>query len=185
MRAAILLAPAIAAAAVAVAGAPPNYGNDVMDLNMQADLNVFEAVEGNAADMNVTIDGPEWLVGGDWIYGGTEESGANWYINLQTSDLESRPIRVMARSDESEVQGSRYGFTERELSIDCAKYRYRVERTRHYDRDGRSAGPEQRGGGPLVRAAPESIYASVAQQACDHSTMTDEMLANSTVMNGM
>ncbi|HEY0326114.1 MAG TPA: hypothetical protein VGC46_09085 [Allosphingosinicella sp.] len=183
MRAVVWLVPMIAAAAVAVASAPPGYdpgGNDMMDLNMQVDLNAFETIE---AEMNAS--GPAWLSGGNWIYGGSEESGANWYIDVRTTDLETRPIRVMVRADESTVAGSRYGFTERELSIDCAKYRYRVERTRHYDRAGRSAGPEQRGGGPLVRAAPESVYASVAQQACYHGTMTDEMLANSTLMNGM
>ena len=183
MRAVILLLPMIAVAAVAVASAPPGYdpGGNMMDLNMQVELNAFEAVE---ADMNASM-GPAWLSGDYWVYGGTDESGANWYIDLRTSDLEARPIRVMVRADESAVAGSRYGFTERELAIDCGKYRYRVERTRHYDRDGRSAGAEQRGGGQLMRAAPESVYASVAQQACDHGTLTGEMLENSTTMNGM
>ena len=183
MRAAVLLIPVIAAAAVAVAGAPPGLDN-MMDLNMATDFNTLDMSE---LDMNaaVTVSGPDWLSGGDWIYGGTEQSGARWFIDLRTSDLESRPIRVMARSDESEVQGSRYGFIERELSIDCAKYRYRIERTRHYDRDGRAAGSEQRGGGPLLRAGTESVYGEVAQSACYHGTITDEMLANSTTMNGM
>ena len=184
MRAAILLIPVMAAAAVAVAGAPPGLGNDSMDLNMTADFNTLDMseLEMNAA---MSVSGPDWLSGGDWIYGGTEQSGARWFIDLRTSDLESRPIRVMARSDESEVQGSRYGFIERELTIDCAKYRYRIERTRHYDRDGHAAGPEQRGGGPLIRAGTGGVYGEVAQSACSHGILTDEMIANSTTMNGM
>ncbi len=96
-------------------------------------------------------------------------------------------MRVRVRTDDAAVAGSRYGFTERDLAIDCAKYRYRVERTRHYDLDGRSAGPEQPGGGPLVRAAPGSAYANLAQEACFHGPLSDDMLANltTTVMNGM
>ena len=181
MRAAVLLLPAIAAAAVAVASAPPGhdpYGNDAMMVN---------SVDLNALDYNVVgaPTGPEWAADGNWVYGGTEDSGANWYIDLRASDLEARPMRVVVRADDAAVESSRYGFTERELTIDCPKLRYRVERTRHYDRNGAAAGPVQPGGGPLVRAADEGIYSQVAQSACIEA-MADE-LANTaeTVMNGM
>ena len=179
MRAAVLLLPIIAAAAVAVASAPP-AGNDMIDVNIDAELNAA------LADMNVAMaTGPAWAMDGEWLYGGTEDTGAAWYIDLRASDLEARPIRVMARRDESAVAGSRFGFTERELAIDCAKYRYRIVLTRHYDRDGNATGPVEAGGGPLIRAAPGSVYAELAQQACFSGTLTDEMIANSTVMNAM
>ena len=181
MRAAVLLIPLVAGTAVTVVGAPPDYdssGNDLMMTN---------SVDLNAVDYNVVgmPTGPDWAGDGNWIYGGTEESGANWYIDLRTSDFEARPVRVIVRSDDAAVDGSRYGFIEREMTIDCGKYRYRIERMRHYDREGRSVGPEQRGGGPLVMAEVESIHASVAQAACTHGTITGEMYGNVTVMNGM
>ena len=191
MRAAALLLPIVALAAVAVASAPPGYGPDgdfntamTMDTNvsdMSADMN---AVDYNMAESAVA---PAWVADGEWLYGGSDDSGATWYIDLRASDLEARPIRVRVRAEESAMAGSRYGFTERDLAIDCAKYRYRVERTRHYDRDGRAAGPEQPGGGPLVRAAPGSFYAGVAQEACFHGMITDAMIANltTTVTNAM
>lgn len=187
MRAAVLLLPIIAAAAVAVAGAPPGhdpYGNDGMDLNVAAALDA--EMNATYADMNAAMSvGPAWARDGEWLYGGTDETFAAWYIDLRTSDLEARPIRVVARSDDSAAAGSRYGFTERELTIDCAKFRYRIVRTRHYDHAGNAAGPEEPGGGPLVRAAPGSIYAAVSQEACFNGSLTDDMIANSTVMNGM
>ena len=178
MRASILLIPAVAAAAVAVASAPPGQGNDMMDVNAfdMSDLDM---------DSALAATGPAWLSGGEWIFGGAEENGARWYIDLRTSDLEARPMRIMARTDESEVEGSRYGFIEREMTVDCGKYRYRIERTRHYDRDGRAAGPEQRGGGPLIMAEVESIEAAVAHAVCTHDTITEEMYGNISVMNGM
>lgn len=181
MRAAILLLPIVAIGAVAVSSAPPagDY-NSAMTMDTVMDV--------NAADMNATAGmpiAPTWAGGGDWLYGGTEESGVNWYIDERASYFEARPARVIVRSDDSAVEGSRYGFTERELTIDCPKLRYRVERTRHYDRNGAAAGPVQTGGGPLVRAVDEGIYSQVAQSACIEA-MADE-LANTaeTVMNGM
>ena len=180
MRAAILLLPIVAIGAVAVSSAPPagDY-NSAMTMDTVMDV--------NAADMNATAGmpiAPTWAGGGDWLYGGTEESGVNWYIDERASDFEARPARVIVRSDDSAVEGSRYGFTERELAIDCAKMRYRVARTRHYDRAGNAAGPVQPGGGPLIRAGTDGIYGQVVQTACVEA-MLSQGLANMVSMNGM
>lgn len=180
MRAAVLLLPIVALGAVAVSSAPPGVDfNSAMTMDTVMDV--------NAADMNATAGmpiAPAWAGGGDWLYGGTEESGVNWYIDQRASDFEARPARVIVRSDDSVVEGSRYGFTERELALDCAKMRYRVTRTRHYDREGNAAGPVQSGGGPLIRAGTDGIYGQVVQTACIEA-MISQGLANLVSMNGM
>ena len=182
MRAAVLLFPIFAMGAVAVSSAPPG-----VDYNSAMTMDTV--MDANAADMNATAGmpiAPAWAGGGNWLYGGTEESGVNWYIDQRASDFEARPARVIVRSDDSVVEGSRYGFTERELALDCAKMRYRVARTRHYDRAGHAAGPVQPGGGPLIRAGSHGIYDQIVQTACIEA-MIDDGLANltTTVMNGM
>ena len=180
MRAAVLLLPIIAMGAVAVSSAPPGVDyNSAMTMDTVMDV--------NAADMNATAGmpiAPAWAGGGDWLYGGTEESGVNWYIDERASDFEARPARVIMRSDDSAVEGSRYAFTERELAVDCAKLRYRVARTRHYDRGGNAVGPYQAGGGPLIRAGTDGIYSQVVQTACIEA-MISQGLANMVAMNAM
>ena len=180
MRAAVLLLPIVATAAAAVSSAPP--GGDY-----NTATTVDTVMDMNAADMDATAGRPlppAWAMGDDWLYGGTEESGVNWYIDQRASDFEARPARVIVRSDDSAIEGSRYGFTERELALDCAKMRYRVTRTRHYDREGNATGPVQPGGGPLIRAGTDGIYGHVVQTACVVA-MLSQGLANMVSMNGM
>lgn len=185
MRAALLLIPLAALAAVSVAAG----GQDAesMDVSNAAE-EAADAAEADAFDMatmgNVTeaaAPRPAWLSGRTWLIAAEAETGAIWYFEALDSDFTRRPYRVLLRTDESGDPASPHDNSERLAEIDCAGHRYRILRTTHYDHAGRATEANERGDGRMVPMAPGSVFAAVEETICRHAGNPGETVTT----NGM
>jgi hypothetical protein len=116
-------------------------------------------------DQGAAPERPDWVAQGDWAEVRADAEGSLWFVDRGASDFTAWPLRVIARAQHP-AGHHRYEWTQREMEIDCDRHGYRILRTLHRDRAGRTSEVDERGDGAFRSTEPESGPEWVTRFVC-------------------